>query len=63
MEQCLHSSARLQRRLCKSAVDLHKLGFIATGVNLETSMFGVFAVGEGATVVLMIRPVLGKEPG
>ncbi|HAC27303.1 MAG TPA: hypothetical protein DCF82_05760 [Marinobacter hydrocarbonoclasticus] len=60
------------------AVDLDKFGFLATGVNLETSMSGVFAagdvrggstnqvasaVGEGATAALMIRHYLEKNQG
>ena len=60
------------------AVDLDKFGFLATGVNLETSMSGVFAagdirgsstkqvasaVGEGATAALMIRQHLEKNQG
>ena len=62
----------------KSAVDLDKFGFIATGVNLETSMSGVFAAGdveggstkqvasaieEGATAASMIRQFLEKNQG
>ena len=60
------------------AVDLDKFGFLATCVNLETSMSGVFAagdvrggstkqvasaVGEGATAALMIRQYLEKNQG
>ena len=62
----------------KGAVDMDKFGFIATAVNLETSMSGVFAaddvrggstkqvasaVGEGATAALMIRQHLEKNQG
>ncbi len=62
----------------RGAVDLDKWGFISTETNLETSLPGVFAagdvragstkqvcsaVGEGATVALMIRQFLEKTEG
>jgi thioredoxin reductase (NADPH) len=59
-----------------STIELDKYGFIATNLNLETSMPGVFAAGdvrsgstkqaaaaagEGATAALMIREYLREH--
>ena len=62
----------------RGTVDLDQFSFISTGLNLETSLAGVFAagdvrggstkqvasaVGEGATAALMIRQYLEKHQG